>query len=192
MSTHFALTELLPCAPDGFANYAREVMLSELFAWAVLEPLRARHGPISINTAYRHACGWRTPEQAHAVGSTLGSDHTVLTANLEAHGAVDLHSDKLDRLFHDLYILSQDGAIPVPREVLYEQQGSSRWLHVGYPAELKESTCFRQHFGELPTRGPPNLIIARGRPVLVRSTSGTPHRWWSIVDGVVTPQFWEG
>ena len=182
LSRHFRIGELFP--PRLLQKATAETLRLELYlaqevCRTVLEPLRDVLGPIVINAGQSTSRGWRTPLSGAAVGSSAGSDHTLLEYNPLAAGAFDINPKQAEltaEMFRVMTEMDDHGAWPRQcRSIMYEQRGGKAWIHVGWP-NFKEDSSYRMLMAGM------EPSLASGRPPYVDRDTGRPCRYWHIRD----------
>jgi len=182
LSQHFKTAELFPplVLQHATAESLRLALyLSQEVCRTVLEPLRKAVGPIVINVGDSTARGWRTPFTSSGVGSSVGSDHTLLEYNPRAAGAFDINPQDVDRtaeLFRVMTEMDSAGAWPYQcRSIIYEHRNGKEWVHVGWP-NFKLDHSYQY----LVSDENPDLYL--GRPPYQKRDTGQEWRYWDIRD----------
>lgn len=135
ISPHFTLGELC-VTRTGLANDAPDAVIRSLqiLCNQVLEPIRAKFGPTTVNS------GYRGPAVNRAVGSKPGSQHTKgEAADIEVKGVsnFDLVCWIRDNLAFDQLILeAYRPGIP-----------TSGWVHVSFRAGRLRRQCLTMTMG---------------------------------------------
>ncbi len=126
LSPHFADTELgvAGCSPQIIAN---AVQLCTL----LLEPIRAKFGPVNVHD------GYRTPEHNRRVGGAPDSQHLYIDENSAADfSCAPLHGISLP--FGPIFDwIRLDSHLPFDQIILeYDPFGQPRCIHISYNGAL--------------------------------------------------------